>query len=64
MDIDFSGMMGRTMAGFTVWLVRQGAKDTKVKLRFDNVHHPDLVAELQGHRAAVGKQMFLDAALD
>ena len=45
MDVDISGMMGRTMPGFTVWLARQGAKDTKVKLRFDNVHHPDLVAE-------------------
>ena len=65
MDIDFSGMMDRTMSGFTVSLVRQGAKDTKVKLRFDNVYYPDLVAEYyKVIWAAVDKQMFLDAALD
>ncbi len=65
MDIDFSGMMNRGMAGFTISLVRQGARDTKVKLRFDNVYYPELVAEY--YRviwAAVDKQMFLDVALD
>ena len=65
MDIDFGGMMSRGMAGFTCSLVRQGAKDTKVKLRFDNVYYPELVAEYYKLIwAAVDKQMFLDVALD
>ena len=65
MDIDFGGMMSRGMAGFTCSLVRQGAKDTKVKLRFDNVYYPGLVAEYYKLIwAAVDKQMFLDMALD
>lgn len=65
MDIDFGGMMARGMAGFTLSLVRQGAKDTKVKLRFDNVYYPELVAEYYKLVwAAVDKQMFLDVALD
>ena len=65
MDIDFGGMMARGMAGFTISLVRQGAKDTKVKLRFDNVYYPELVAEYyKVIWAAVDKQMFLDVALD
>ncbi len=65
MDIDFGSMMARGMAGFTLSLVRQGPKDTKVKLRFDNVHHPELVVEYYKLIwAAVDKQMFLDTALD
>ncbi|MEO8082088.1 MAG: hypothetical protein ABI641_16250 [Caldimonas sp.] len=65
MDIDFGGMMARGMAGFTMSLVRQGAKDTKVKLRFDNVYYPELVAEYYKLVwAAVDKQMFFDIALD
>ena len=65
LDIDFGGMMSRGMAGFTCSLVRQGAKDTKVKLRFDNVYYPELVAEYYKLIwSAVDKQMFLDIALD
>lgn len=65
MDIDFGGMMERGMAGFTLSLVRQGARDTKVKLRFDNLYYPELVAEYYKLIwAAVDKQMFLDVALD
>ena len=65
MDVDFGGMMSRGMAGFTCSLVRQGPKDTKVKLRFDNVYYPELVAEYYKLIwAAVDKQMFLDLALD
>ena len=65
MDIDFSAMAARGMAGFTLSMVRQGAKDTKVKLRFDNVYYPELVAEYYKLIwAAVDKQMFLDTALD
>ena len=64
-DIDFGEMMARGMAGFTISLVRQGARDTKVKLRFDNVYYPELVAEYYKLIwAAVDKQMFLDVALD
>lgn len=60
-----SGMMMRHMAGMTLSLVRQGKVQTKVKLRFDNVYYPELVAEY--YRlvwTAVDKQMFLDQSLD
>lgn len=67
-DIDVggaSGMMTRGMAGMTLSLVRQGPKQTKVKLRFDNVFYPALVTEYYATVwAAVDKQMFLDQALD
>jgi hypothetical protein len=60
-----TGMMGRGMAGLTLSLVRQGQKQTKVKLRFDNVFYPELVSEYyKTVWAAVDKQMFLDQALD
>jgi hypothetical protein len=60
-----SGLMSRGMAGLTLSLVRQGAKQTRVKLRFDNVFYPALVNEYyQTVWAAVDKQMFLDQALD
>jgi hypothetical protein len=60
-----SGMMGRSMAGLTLSLMRQSAKQTKVKLRFDNVFYPTLVNEYyKTVWAAVDKQMFLDNALD
>ena len=58
-------MMMRHMAGMTLSLVRQGKVQTKVKLRFDNVYYPELVAEY--YRlvwTAVDKQMFLDQSLD
>jgi hypothetical protein len=67
-DIDIgatSGMMARGMAGLTLSLVRQGGRQTKVKLRFDNVYYPELVAEYyKTVWAAVDKQMFLDQSLD
>jgi hypothetical protein len=57
-------MMNR-MAGLTLSMVPQGPKQTKVKLRFDNVYYPRTVDELYRKVwAAVDKQMFLDAALD
>jgi hypothetical protein len=60
-----TGMMSRGMAGLTVSLVRQSARQTKVKLRFDNVHYPVLVDEYyKTVWAAIDKQMFLDQALD
>lgn len=60
-----SGMMMRHMAGMTLSLVRQGRTLTKVKLRFDNVYYPELVAEYyQLVWTAVDKQMFLDQSLD
>jgi len=65
-DFDVGGgLMTRTMAGMTLSLVRQGARQTKVKLRFDNLYYPALVAEYyQTVWAAVDKQMFLDQSLD
>ena len=66
LDIEGSShMMMRNMAGMTLSLVRQGRTRTKVKLRFDNVYYPELVAEYyQRVWAAVDKQMFLDQSLD
>ncbi len=69
MDIDPS--MGQNImnrmggAGLTLSMVQQGPKQTKVKLRFDNVYYPELVAEYYKLIwAAVDKQMFLDQSLD
>ncbi|MEP7303557.1 MAG: hypothetical protein ABI699_18735, partial [Caldimonas sp.] len=60
-----SSMMMRNMAGMTLSLVRQGKTRTKVKLRFDNVYYPELVAEYYKLVwTAVDKQMFLDQSLD
>ncbi len=59
------GMMDQHMGGVTLSLVRQGEKQTKVKLRFDKVYYPRQVQEY--YRivwAAVDKQIFLDQALD
>jgi hypothetical protein len=68
-DIDPS--MGQSIAsrmggaGLTLSMVQQGPKQTKVKLRFDNVFYPRKVDELyKTVWAAVDKQMFLDKALD
>ncbi len=67
-DFDVGGtsnMMARSMSGLTLSLVRQSAKQTKVKLRFDNVYYPELVNEYyKTVWAAVDKQMFLDQSLD
>lgn len=67
-DFDVGGsnsLMTRSMAGLTLSLVRQGSRQTKVKLRFDNLYYPALVAEYyQTVWAAVDKQMFLDQSLD
>ncbi len=67
-DFDVGGsnsLMTRGMAGLTLSLVRQGSRQTKVKLRFDNLYYPALVAEYyQTVWAAVDKQMFLDQSLD
>lgn len=59
------GVMGQHMGGVTLSLVRQGDKQTKVKLRFDKVYYPEQVLEY--YRvvwAAVDKQIFLDQSLD
>ena len=59
------GVMGQTMGGVTLSLVRQGDRQTKVKLRFDKVYYPEQVVEY--YRvvwAAVDKQIFLDQSLD
>jgi hypothetical protein len=65
-DPDFSGMMERMGgSGLTLSMVKQGPKQTKVKLRFDNVFYPRMVDELYKKVwAEVDKQMFLDKALD
>jgi uncharacterized protein YceK len=66
MDMDFSAMMERGGgAGLTLSMVKQAARQTKVKLRFDGAYYPRRVDELYKKVwAEVDKQMFLDKALD
>ena len=66
MDMDMSGMMERGGgAGLTLSMVKQGPRQTKVKLRFDGIYYPRQVDELYRKVwAEVDKQMFLDKALD
>jgi hypothetical protein len=59
------GVFEHHIAGMTLSLVRQGERQTKVKLRFDNVYYPRQVVEY--YRivwTAVDKQIFLDQSLD
>jgi hypothetical protein len=68
-DVNLSatqGMMSRMGgSGLTLTMVRQSARQTKVKLRFDNVYYPTTEQELYRNVwTAVDKQMFLDKALD
>jgi hypothetical protein len=68
-DINLSAsqsMMSRMGgSGLTLTMVRQSARQTKVKLRFDNVYYPTMEQELYRNVwTAVDKQMFLDKALD
>ena len=65
-DFDMGAMMERQGgAGLTLSMVRQGAQQTKVKLRFDGAYYPRQVEELYRKVwAEVDKQMFLDKALD
>ena len=64
-EFDPSAMIGRSMSGLTLSMVKQGPELTKVKLRFDNVYYPTLVEEYYAIVwRAVDKQMFLDKGLD
>ena len=65
-DMDFGSMMERGGgAGLTLSMVKQGARQTKVKLRFDGVFYPRQIDALYKMVwAEVDKQMFLDRALD
>jgi len=61
---DFSGMMDKMNAGVTLTMIRQGAAQTKVKLRFNNIYYPPAVEELYKRVwDAVDKQIFLDKTL-
>ena len=65
-DTDFGAMMERGGgAGLTLSMVKQGPRQTKVKLRFDGVFYPRQIDALyKTVWAEVDKQMFLDKALD
>ena len=65
-DFDMGAMMERNGgAGLTLSMVKQGARQTKVKLRFDGAYYPRQVEELYKKVwAEVDRQMFLDKALD
>lgn len=66
MDMDMGAMMERGGgAGLTLSMVKQGTRQTKVKLRFDGVYYPRQVDELYRKVwTEVDRQMFLDKALD
>ena len=61
-----AGMMERMGgSGLTLSMVKQGPRQTKVKLRFDNVFYPRMLNELYTKVwTEVDKQVFLDKALD
>jgi hypothetical protein len=68
---DMNVGMGQSMmqrmggSGLTLTMVRQSARQTKVKVRFDNVFYPRSELELyQLVWNAVDRQMFLDSSLD
>jgi hypothetical protein len=65
-DFDMGAMMERQGgAGLTLSMVKQNARQTKVKLRFDGIYYPRQVEELYRKVwAEVDRQMFLDKALD
>ena len=65
-DMDMGAMMERSGgAGLTLTMLKQGARQTKVKLRFDGVYYPRQIDELYKKVwAEVDKQMFFDKALD
>lgn len=65
-DMDIGAMMERGGgAGLTLSMVKQGPRQTKVKLRFDGVFYPRQIDALYKMVwAEVDKQMFLDRALD
>ena len=65
-DFDLGAMMERQGgAGLTLSMVKQGARQTKVKLRFDGAYYPRQVEELYKKVwSEVDRQMFLDKALD
>jgi len=65
-DFDMGAMMERQGgAGLTLSMLKQNARQAKVKLRFDGIYYPRQVEELYKKVwAEVDKQMFLDKALD
>ena len=66
-SIDVFGMsgMGRMGQAMTISMVRQGKEQTKVKIRFSNIHYPgQLEEDYKTIWAAIDKQIFLDKGLD
>jgi hypothetical protein len=65
MDPDSMASMTKSMIGLTISLVRQGDKQTKVKLRFANAYYPKYVEECyKAVWPAIDKQMFVDKGTD
>jgi len=64
-NIALPGAMAEKMtAGITLTITRQGAQQTKVKLRFNNVYYPPEIDALYKRVwEAVDKQIFLDKTL-
>lgn len=65
MDVFMMTGMNRYGQAMTISMVRQGKEQTKVKVRFSNIHYP---AQLEDYYktvwAAIDKQIFLDRGLD
>ena len=65
LTIDLTALGRYQGAGMTISLVKQSAKQTKVKLRFSQVHYPPLVEELyKAVWPALDKQIFMDQGTD
>ena len=57
--------MNRYGQAMTISMVRQGKEQTKVKVRFSNIHYPSQLEEYyKTVWAAIDKQIFLDRGLD
>ena len=65
MDVFSMSALGRMGQAMTISMVRQGKEQTKVKVRFSNVHYPRQLEEYyKTVWAAIDKQIFLDRGLD
>jgi len=64
-DPDMMGSMEKMMTQLTISVVKQGAKQTKVKLRFKGIYYPEVLTKhYEAVWPAIDKQIFLDKSLD
>ena len=64
-DVFTMTSMNRYGQAMTISMVRQGKEQTKVKVRFSNIHYPNQLEEYyKTVWTAIDKQIFLDRGLD